>query len=50
MEEKIERKTRSEKLAMEREQNLKYWVEQDALLFWHREEAYQIGGRSRSSV
>ncbi len=36
--------TRAEKLAAERESNLKHWEAQDAELMKHREEAYNIGG------
>ena len=36
--------SRAEKLQQERQANLKYWEEQDALLMKHREEAYHIGG------
>ncbi|HOD35529.1 MAG TPA: carboxyl transferase domain-containing protein [Syntrophales bacterium] len=36
--------TRAERLAKEKEANLKHWEEQDAILFKHREEAYNIGG------
>ncbi|MGD0275456.1 MAG: carboxyl transferase domain-containing protein [Syntrophales bacterium] len=43
-EEKKQRLTRAERLEMEREENLKYWEEQDAILMKHRDEAYNIGG------
>ena len=36
--------TRAERLAAERESNLKHWEAQDAELLKHREEAYNIGG------
>ena len=39
--------TRAERLAVEREENLKHWEEQDALLIKHREEAYDIGGAAQ---
>jgi acetyl-CoA carboxylase carboxyltransferase component len=41
------RLSRAEKLAQEREANLKYWEEQDALLLKHREEAYNVGGQKQ---
>jgi biopolymer transport protein ExbB len=43
-EEKKPRLSRAERLAAEREKNLSHWQEQDAILFKHREEAYDIGG------
>ena len=43
-EEKKPRLSRAERLEKERSANLKHWEEQDALLFKHREEAYDIGG------
>ena len=36
--------TRAERLAAERDANLKHWEAQDADLLKHREEAYNIGG------
>ena len=42
------RLTRAERLEREREANLKYWEEQDALLFKHRQEAYDIGGAAQA--
>ncbi len=44
MEEEKKRETRAERLAREREANLRHWDEQDAVLFKHRQEAYHIGG------
>jgi len=41
------RLTRSERLEQEREGNLRYWQEQDAILMKHREEAYSIGGEKQ---
>ena len=43
-EEKKPRLSRAERLAAEREKSLAHWEEQDAILFKHREEAYDIGG------
>ena len=44
MEEKAAKATRAERMEKEREKNLRYWEEQDAFLFKHREEAFHIGG------
>jgi len=41
------RMTRAERLEAEREANLKHWMEQDELLFKHREEAYNVGGQKQ---
>ncbi|MCX7816287.1 MAG: hypothetical protein N2317_02080 [Syntrophales bacterium] len=43
-EEEKTRLTRAERLERERERNLRYWMEQDEILFKHREEAYNVGG------
>jgi acetyl-CoA carboxylase carboxyltransferase component len=47
MAEETKRMTRTERLEKERETNLKFWEEQDALLMKHRQEAYQIGGEGQ---
>ena len=47
MAEEKKRLTRAERLALEREENLKHWTEQDELLLKHREEAYNIGGEDQ---
>ncbi|MDD3249220.1 MAG: carboxyl transferase domain-containing protein [Smithellaceae bacterium] len=47
MAEETRRMTRTERLAKERETNLKFWEEQDALLAQHRQEAYHIGGEGQ---
>ncbi|MBN2515563.1 MAG: propionyl-CoA carboxylase [Deltaproteobacteria bacterium] len=39
--------TRAERLEKEKEANLKHWMEQDEILFKHREEAYNIGGEKQ---
>ena len=39
--------TKSERQEKERETNLKYWEDQDALLMKHRQEAYNIGGEDQ---
>ena len=39
--------TRAERLEKEKEVNLKHWMEQDEILFKHREEAYNIGGEKQ---
>ena len=49
-EEKKQRMSRAERLEKEREANLLHWEEQDALLFKHRQEAYDIGGPTRWPV
>lgn len=41
------RMTRAERLEAEREANLKHWMEEDELLFKHREEAYNVGGQKQ---
>ncbi|MEW6335338.1 MAG: carboxyl transferase domain-containing protein [Thermodesulfobacteriota bacterium] len=41
------RLSRGERLEKDRAANLKHWEEQDALLFAHRREAYDIGGPSQ---
>ncbi len=45
MAEERKKMTRAERLEAEREANLKHWLEQDELLFKHREESYDIGGQ-----
>ena len=47
MAEETKRMTKSERQEKERETNLKYWEEQDALLMKHRQEAYNIGGEDQ---
>jgi acetyl-CoA carboxylase carboxyltransferase component len=47
MAEETKRMTKTERLEKDRETNLKYWEEQDALLMKHREEAYDIGGQDQ---
>ena len=47
-EESKPRLTRAERRSQEREANLRYWEEQDELLFAHRREAYDIGGASQA--
>jgi 3-methylcrotonyl-CoA carboxylase beta subunit len=44
MTEETRRITRAERLEREKEVNLKHWEEQEAFLFQHREDAYDIGG------
>jgi 3-methylcrotonyl-CoA carboxylase beta subunit len=41
------RLTRTKRLEQEREANLRYWEQQDALLLKHRQEAYDIGGAAQ---
>ncbi len=43
-EEKKPRLTRAERLEKDREKNIQHWLEQDELLFKHRNEALNIGG------
>ncbi|MCX5827275.1 MAG: propionyl-CoA carboxylase [Deltaproteobacteria bacterium] len=43
-EEKKPRLTRAERLEKDREKNIQHWLEQDELLFKHRNEAFNIGG------
>jgi 3-methylcrotonyl-CoA carboxylase beta subunit len=47
MAEETKRMTKSERQEKERETNLKYWEDQDALLMKHRQEAYNIGGEDQ---
>lgn len=47
MAEETKRMTKTERQEKERETNLKYWEEQDALLMKHRQEAYNIGGEDQ---
>ncbi len=47
MVEKKKKMTRAERLEVEREANLKHWIEQDELLLKHREEAYNVGGQKQ---
>ena len=49
MAEETKRMTKTERQEKERETNLKYWEEQDALLMKHREEAYNIGGEDQAA-
>ncbi|HOO91579.1 MAG TPA: hypothetical protein PLA74_12210, partial [Syntrophales bacterium] len=39
--------TRAERLEREREDNLKHWMAEDAALFKHRDEAYNVGGQKQ---
>jgi acetyl-CoA carboxylase carboxyltransferase component len=41
------RMSRAERLSKERENNLKHWEDEDAILFAHRQEAYDIGGEKQ---
>ncbi|MCX5841633.1 MAG: hypothetical protein NTY16_09325, partial [Deltaproteobacteria bacterium] len=45
--EKKPRLSRAERLEKERGTNLKHWEDEDAILFKHREEAYDIGGANQ---
>lgn len=49
MTEETRRITRAERMENEKEANLKFWEEQDSVLFKHREDAYNIGGEEQTS-